>query len=117
MSSQSITASGMPRNPMVGSRLVIFRPLVSSRIARKPPMPSNAPCSSYTLAKIRCRRDTPPPVIQCLRPLMTKRLPLRSARVVMPPASEPASGSVMQMAGLSPDSTMSAASFFWSSEP
>ena len=42
---------------------------------------------------------------------------LRSARVVMPPASEPASGSVMQMAGLSPDSTMSAASFFWSSEP
>jgi hypothetical protein len=40
-----------------------------------------------------------------------------SARVVMPLASDPASGSVMQIAGLSPASTMSAAIFFCSSEP
>jgi hypothetical protein len=46
MSWQSITASGMPRKPMVGSRLVIFRPFVSSRMTRKPPMPSNLPFSS-----------------------------------------------------------------------
>jgi hypothetical protein len=42
---------------------------------------------------------------------------LRSARVVISLAADPAPGSVMHMAGLSPESTISAASFFCASVP
>ena len=72
-------------------------------------MPSSRPASSKARAKIRCSRDTPAPVIQCLRPLSTKPPSRRrSARVRIALASLPASGSVMQMAGLSPPSTRAA---------
>src|SRR5207302_2818438 len=71
-------------------------------------------CSS-DLAKIRCSRETPPPVIQCLCPLIMYLSPRFSARVVIAVVSEPASGSVMQIAGLSPERTSDAASFFCSS--
>ena len=83
----------------------------------KPPIPSSSPLSSKTRAKTRCSRETPPPVIQCFLPLMTKPLPRRSARVVISLAALPAPGSVMQIAGLSPDSTRSAASRFCVSLP
>ena len=117
MSSKSTSISGMARRPIVGSRRPNDSPGVSSRITRNPPMPSSLPCSSKTRAKIRCRRDTVPPVIQCLIPLITYSSPRRSARVVIIDAELPAPGSVIQIAGLSPLSTRSAASFFWSSVP
>ena len=79
-------------------------------------MPRGSP-SSYTRAKTRCSFETPPPVIQCLRPLRTYTSPRRSARVAISVAALPASGSVMQMAGLSPPRTRSAARRFCASEP
>ena len=66
---------------------------------------------------MRCRRETPPPVIQVFRPLITQRSPRLTAVVVISVAAEPASGSVMQMAGLSPASTSPAASFRCASVP
>ena len=111
-SSKASSPSGIPRSPMVGSRRTTRRPGVpaSPRTARKPPIPSSRPSSSKARAKTRCNRDTPAPVIQCLRPLSTKAPSRRrSARVRMAAASLPASGSVMQMAGLSPASTSPAA--------
>ena len=44
-------------------------------------------------------------------------IPIGVARVVISEAALPASGSVMQMAGLSPSRTMAAAIFFCSSVP
>ena len=71
MSLKLMTVSGMPRSPMVGSRRPISSPGVSSRKARKAPIPSSLPSASKTRANTRCIRDTPPPVIQCLVPLTT----------------------------------------------
>src|SRR5215472_8758721 len=53
MSSKIISVSGMPRNPMAGSRLPMMSPGVSSRIAINPPIPSSSPFASKTRAKIR----------------------------------------------------------------
>ena len=80
-------------------------------------MPRSRPCSSKARAKMRCSFDTPAPVIQCFTPLMNQLSPRRSARVRIEVASEPASGSVMQMAGLSPARTSCAAQRFCASLP
>src|SRR5437667_55428 len=41
-----------------------------------------------------------PPLMCCLKPLMTQESPSRTARVRMPPTSEPAVGSLMARAGV-----------------
>ena len=80
-------------------------------------MPRSRPASSMARAKIRCRRETPAPVIQCFVPSITHSPPRCTARVRIAVASDPASGSVMQMAGLSPARTSFAAHAFCASVP
>ena len=81
-------------------------------------MPSSVPSSSKARAKIRCSQDTPAPVIQCFLPFSTHVSPRLSARVVISVAALPASGSVMQIAGLSArENSTSAAIFFCVSVP
>ena len=111
------SVSGIPRNPIVGSLFPTFKPSDSPRTAKKPPIPSSEPFSSNTRANIRWRRETPPPVIQCFLPLIIYLSPRFSARVVICDAALPASGSVIQIAGLSPFKTKSAARRFWVSVP
>ena len=73
-SSKSTSVSGMPRTPIAGSRLPIVSPLGAplsgSRTTMNPAMPCSFP-SRYMRANTRCRRDTPPPVIQCFFPFST----------------------------------------------
>ena len=60
----------MPRRPMVVSRCDDAQALGLVAHGEEAADAELLPASSNTRAKIRCSRDTPPPVIQCLRPLM-----------------------------------------------
>mmetsp|Transcript_20867 Transcript_20867/g.26403 ORF Transcript_20867/g.26403 Transcript_20867/m.26403 type:complete len:218 (-) Transcript_20867:359-1012(-) len=127
MSTKLNSASGIPLSPIVSSTRSTEKPfkcvlrflnIPSSLTTIKPPIPSSLPLLSNTRAKINCNFDTPPPEIHIFFPF-NLYLPssISSALVSISLAAEPALGSVIHIAGLSPLSSSCEANFFCSCVP